>query len=648
MIKHHKARDSSGTRNIAILCAVIAVLYLARELLIPFAFAVTLSMILTPAVALLEKLHLRRVPAALLVVVIAMACAGGVGWVIFNQLVDVANQLPGYRENINKKIEAMHTPGKGALGRAAASVKELGQQLSSQPASSAPSTSVVPSAPNDRKGRRIAPNPTGGPVAVQIVEDPDNELQYVGDLIKPFLKPFGVFGMVLIFSVFLLIEHNDLRNKVFRLVGIHQLNVMTQALNDAGRRVSRYLLLQILVNAGFGVLCATGLYFIGVPYAALWGTVATILRLVPYVGSLVAAALPFMLSLAVFDHWMPPLLIFLLFGGLELVISNFMEPWLYGMHTGISSLALLISTVFWAVLWGSAGLILSTPLTVCVVVLGRYVPQFSFLHILLGDEVVLVAEAQIYQRLLAMDNLEARAVADRYLKEHSLVQLYDSVLIPALTMAEHDRHKDALYPAREEFLFLSIKEMLAELSENSPRSEPVDTETASEASFELTTGRMFCLPANDEADEITAAMLAQLLERAGCLALSFPVDSGLLQLLQVLEPAADDVFYISSLPPFAFAHARTLSVQLRTRFPRTRIVVGIWGFTGETERVLERFQAPRPDQLVTSLEQALDRSWRSGLSLLSSHTAVNSPQHSAQTAISLPGTHLRARHIAST
>ena len=340
-----------------------------------------------------------------------------------------------------------------------------------------------------------------------------------------------IFGMVLILTLFLLVGHNDLRNRLFRLVGLHQLNVMTQALNDAARRVGRYLLLQLLVNAGFGVLCGTGLYLIGLPYAALWGTVAAILRVVPYVGSVVAATLPFLLSLAVFDHWMPPLLVFLLFGALELVTGNFVEPWLYGIHTGVSSLALLLTAVFWAALWGPAGLILSTPLTVCVVVLGRYVPQFSFLHILMGDEAVLVAEAQVYQRLLAMDNQEARVVADRYLKDHTLVQLYDSVLIPALTMAEHDRHKGALHPAREEFLFLSIKEMLAELSES--------TDAAIEAKSEVSTGRMICLPANDEADEITAAMLAQLLERAGNMAFSFPVDPDLLGdgLLLLLEGA---------------------------------------------------------------------------------------------------------------
>ena len=213
------------------------------------------------------------------------------------------------------------------------------------------------------------------------------------------------------------------------------------------------------------LLFGFGLYWIGVPYAALWGVVAGILRIVPYVGTLVAATLPLALSLAVFDGWLRPLLVFLLVAGLELIIANFVEPWLYGAHVGISSLALLVTAVFWAVLWGPAGLILSTPLTVCVVVLGRYVPQLSFLHILLGDEPVLAAEAQIYQRLLAMDQLEAQTIVDQFLKGRPLVELYDSVLIPALSMAEQDRHKGAIDAAREEFLFLSINEMIAEFSE---------------------------------------------------------------------------------------------------------------------------------------------------------------------------------------
>jgi predicted PurR-regulated permease PerM len=613
MTKTHTAPDSSGIRNIAILCAVVAVLYLARDLLIPLAFAITLSMILAPFVAWLQKLRLGRVPSALLVMVVATASVGGISWVIFNDLVEVAIELPGYKDNIDKKIQALNAPGKSAFGRAAASVQELSKQIASAPPPVPPAVEA-PSAP---KGRRAAPNPVTHPLAVQVVEEPGNELQYVVNLAKPFLRPLAVFGMVLIFSLYLLIEHHDLRNRLFRLVGLQQINLMTQALNDATQRVSRYLMLQLLVNACFGTLFGTGLYLIGLPYAALWGAVAAILRLVPYIGSLVAAALPLVLSLAVFNGWAPPLEVFLLFAILELVTGNFVEPWLYGIHTGVSSLALLLATVFWAALWGPAGLILSTPLTVCVLVLGRYVPQFSFLHVLLGDEAPLEAEALIYQRLLDMDEQEARAVADRYLKEHTLAQLYDSVLIPALTMAEHDRHKGALDPVREEFFFLSMKEMLAELPEDSLKSAPADAEAAAESAEEPASepdkapkpewpaGRVICIPANDEADEIAASMLSQLLELGGCAALSFPVDPDILHLMQVLEPSADDIICISSLPPFAFSHARNLGRQLRARFPLTKIIVGVWGFAGDTKVALERFPHPRPEHLVTSLEQAL-------------------------------------------
>jgi hypothetical protein len=404
---------------------------------------------------------------------------------------------------------------------------------------------------------------------------------------------------VLIFSIFLLINQKDIRNRLLRLVGLDQLNVMTQALDDATGRVSRYLLMQFLMNACFGVLCGIGLYLIGIPYPVLWGSVAGILRIVPYAGAVVSALLPFTLSLAVFDNWTPPLLVFLLFATLELVTGNFVEPWLYGIHTGISALALLLTTVFWTALWGAAGLILSTPLTVCVVVLGRYVPQFSFLHVILGDEAVLVTEARFYQRLLAMDDQEARAVADLYLSENSLSQLYDSVVIPALTMAEQDRHKGALDRAREEFLFLSIKEMLVEFSEAAKDGTPV------ERSMGASPGRILCLPANDEADEITAAMLAQLLDQAGFAAISFSLDASLQHTVGLMDPGEHDIFCISALPPFAFSRARTLSGQLQLRFPLTRIIIGVWGFTGDTERALHRFQPSRPHKLITSLADAV-------------------------------------------
>jgi predicted PurR-regulated permease PerM len=587
------------------LFGTIAVLYFAREILIPLAFALILTFVLTPVVALLERSRIGRVPSVAVTVLVTIAAAGCIAGIIAIQLVNAAQELPRYRQNIQAKMAALRIPTTGPFGLAANSVKEIAREFSSP---AAPSPEPAPPAQNRKQ--RTAPSAPGIPLPVQVVQPPANELEYVRDLVQPVLRPLAVTGLVLVFTVFMLIKRHDLRHRLFRLVGLGQINIMTQVLDDAAQRVSRYLLMQILVNAGFGALFGFGLYWIGVPYPALWGVVAGLLRIVPYIGTMVAAALPIALSLAAFDNWLPPLLVFLLFAGLEMIIGNFVEPWLYGANTGISSLALLVAVVFWTILWGPAGLILSTPLTVCVVVLGRYVPQLSFLHVLLGDEVVLGAEAQIYQRLLAMDQPEAHAIVDRFLEARPLVELYDSVLIPALSLVEQDRHKGAIDPTREEFLFLSINDMITELSEHQPAHDSSQSEDAAAESgpAERLSARIICLPANDRADEVTAAMLAQILEQAGHAALSLPIaHASLVEMLALLEIRQDDVICISALPPFAFPPARTMCKLIRERFPKVKLVIGVWGFSGDTEKAKARFERTQPDRLLTSLAQAVEQ-----------------------------------------
>lgn len=594
----------SNIGAVVLVFAIVAALYFTREILIPLAFALTLTFLLTPAVTLLEKLRLGRVLPVMLTVLVSIVAGGWITWIIANQLVDVASQLPTYRQNIHAKIEALRNRGKGPLGRAADSAKEIGQELSSPDV-----PAIGPAAPVQNQRPRNSPRAPAPPVPVEIVPARTSGLADLPDLLKPFLAPLGRAGMVLIFTIFMLIKREDLRNRLLRLVGLGQLNMMTQALDDAAQRVSRYLFMQFLVNAGFGTLFATGLYFIGVPNPVLWGVLAGILRIVPYVGTLFAALLPIILSLAVFNGWLPPLLVLLLFAGLEMIIGNFVEPWLYGAHTGISSLALLVTAVFWTVLWGPAGLILSTPLTVCVVVLGRYFPQLSFLHILLGDEQALEAEAQLYQRLLAMDQSEARTIVDSFLKGSSLIELYDSVLIPTLSLAEQDRHNGTIDTTHEEFLFLSINEMITEFSEYQPVFSPPVEEDAERGPGPTVhfTGRILCLPAHDQADEITAAMLAQLLEQKGYVALSFPHGTSPLEMLALADPGKDDVICISALPPYAFAPARVICKQMRGRFPRIKLVAGIWGFKGDTEKAKARFERNQPDRLVTRMAQALEQ-----------------------------------------
>jgi hypothetical protein len=426
-------------------------------------------------------------------------------------------------------------------------------------------------------------------------------LESLRDTLMPLIRPLGMTSVVVVFTIFMLLKREDLRNRLLRLAGPGRMTTMTQALDDAGQRISRYLGMQFLVNALYGAVFGFGLYLIGLPNATLWGVIAALFRLVPYVGSMTSAALPFALSLAVFNNWTSPLLVFLLFFLLELVITNFVEPWLYGVHTGISSLALLVTTVFWTVLWGWAGLILSTPLTVCVIVLGRYFPQMSFLYILLGDEPVLEPHAHFYQRLLAMDQNEARTVAEEFLKDHSLVELYDQVVVPALSLVEQERHKGRLEETRESFFFLSIAELVVELAGQNyghvPRSSG---------------GRVLCLSAQDQADEICASILAQLLEREGFQTIAFPVTSTVMDSLASLQPDTGDIICISAVPPFAFAAARAVCLQIRQRFPRVVLMAGLWSSTVDAERLKTRFGTCQPDQFATTMEQAIQqmREWR--------------------------------------
>jgi predicted PurR-regulated permease PerM len=588
MAKPRRIGVYSGLRNFAISFGVIAVLYLAREVLIPLAFAVTLALILAPAVNWLRKLHIARAPAALIAVTVSVAALGFIGYIMLNQFIQVADGLPAYRNNIREKIQAMRAPTKSALGRATENVKELGKELTNaQPP-------VVPPA---GEGTHPRSPDTSAAAPVKVVTEPTNEIQYLRELIRPFLRPIAETGMVLIFTIFMLIEKEDLRNRMLRLAGLNRIGIMTQAFDDATQRVSRYLELQFMVNASFGFLIGVGLTLIGLPYAALWGAVAAIFRIVPYIGAPIAGLLPFLLSLAVFDHWLPPLLVLAMFVLIEVVTANLIEPWLYGAHTGISSLALLVTAVFWTSIWGPAGLILSTPLTVCLVVIGRHAPRFSYLHILLGDEPGLVSEAQLYQRLLAMDDEGARAVIEADPHKDSPIELCDSVLIPALALLERDRHKGTLDTEREEHVCWSMREILFELSKDAPR--PPSGEDSAHP------GRVFCIPATHESEEIIAGMLKQALASTGIEASVVARETGLQYLTRSVSPSEADVFVISVLQPFAFMRARSILARLRRKFPKSRVIVGVWGFAGDIARARDRFQPSMPDQIVISLASAV-------------------------------------------
>jgi len=356
-----RSEDSAVSSILALLigAAVIVVLYFARQVLVPFALAVLFAFLLSPVVNLLERWRLPRVLAIGLVLVVSCAAIGAVVWMVTDQLVDVMNQLPHYKANIASKIQSIRPMQGGSFSRVTTTLADITKQLS-------------------------MPAKHAAPVPVEIVTS--SSIAAIRDLLGPLFGRLATSAIVIVFTFFMLLKREDLRHRLFGLVGQTQIRPVTEALDDASSRVSRYLLMQLITNSMFAILVALGLYWIGIPNALVWGALAGLLRFVPYVGVWIAAAMPVLLALAVFDGWAHSLEAFGLFLILELTVSNFFEPWLYGAHTGISSLAILVAAVFWAILWGPIGLFLSTPLTVCLVVLGRHIPHLEFLSVLMGDE----------------------------------------------------------------------------------------------------------------------------------------------------------------------------------------------------------------------------------------------------------------------
>jgi len=614
---------------------IILTLYFARDLLAPMAFALVLNFLLSPAVERLERWRLSRAPAVVLVILIFFSGLGITAWVVARQLVHVAELLPDYRENIQTKLDSLHTPIGGAAGNAISTLEEMTQQLSSHAnATIAPPAEpeTVPPAARHRRLRQAMPetplpdkNATPQqPTPVQVVEPPVSVGRYLQEMFSPILRPLAACGIVMVFTVYMLMNREDLRNRLLLLAGMGRLSLMTQALRDAAERISNYLVWQFVTNVLFGLLFGVGLKLIGVPNATLWGALAAILRYIPYVGAAIAGLLPVIFAVAIFPNWRQVFEIAGLYAGLEFTTSNFFEPWLYGWRTGISALALLASAIFWTLLWGWPGLVLATPLTVCLIVLGRHVPQLRFLHVLLGEDAELTPEAKFYERMLAMDQNEAHSIADRFLNKRPLIDFYDSVLLPALGLVEQDRHRGSFDETRGNYLLLSATELVAELSEYKAEAvlatsgngtAPVTNPEPPE--LHLKRAPVICIPAGDQADELTAMVLAQLLEQSCHNTLLLPTASVTPEILERLGQDRGTILCISALPPFVFTQTRTLCQRIREQLPENRILIGLWQSPQSAEMMRERFGSARPDRVVTTLADALAQieKWQEGCAM---------------------------------
>ena len=593
------AKALVGIWTVSLTAFIVATLYLARDLLIPLALAALLTFLLAPLVTRLER-WLGRIGAVLLVVTLILAATAVGGWVLTRQLFDLATNLPDYKENIQTKLRSFKVPTGGRFTKFSETVEELKKDL---PGATAPDITQVPGKPETT----ILTEPSTKPAApVQVIETSKaNPFQLVQVIIAPVLGPLGTAALVLLLVIFMLLKREDLRSRLIRLIGQGRISATTRAMDDAGTRVRRYLLMQLVLNVTYGTLVAIGLYFIGVPNAVLWGACATVLRFIPYVGPWIGAVIPITLSLAVSPGWIMPLLTLGLFVVLELLSNNVMEPWLYGSSTGVSPIALILAAVGWTWLWGPVGLVLATPMTVCLVVMGRHIPRLSFLSVVLSDEEALTPAEDCYYRLLTVGEQDEMELVEAYLKANSLTALYDSVLIPVITAVEIDHRLELLDDGQHALVEQSLRDIVEDLGARPPVPSRIDADGAVGAHTLATACRVYCLPARADRDELAGAMLVQLLQQQGFEAQSAPTKLSVDELIGLVEKAGVDAVCISVVAPSTVLHARYLCLKLRALLPKQRIVVGLWGATENVTDAVRRVRDSGADEVVTTLGDAV-------------------------------------------
>jgi predicted PurR-regulated permease PerM len=430
---------------------VIAALYLGREVLIPITLAILLSFLLAPIVELLGRAKLGRVPAVLLAVIMALGVMTGFGSVIGSQLAQLAGNIPQYSVTIEQKVDTVRAYTIGRLDRFVGSlghqVEPLG--ISRTPAGAHPLAGSSPAGATPQSAPAAAATPG------------DSLLALAERYLSTALLPLATVGIVFVVAIFILLQREDLRDRLIRLFGATDLHRTTSAMDDAARRLSKYFLTQFGINATFGLVIGVGLYFIGVPNPVLWGMLSALLRFVPYIGSFIAAGLPIALAAAVDPGWSMALWTAALYIVIELLVGQAIEPMMYGRGTGLSPLAVVVAAIFWSWLWGPIGLILSMPLTLCLVVLGRHVERLEFLEVLLGDRPALTPVESFYQRILAGDADEAQDHAELLLKDRSLSWYYDEVALRGLQLAAEDAQRGVLHGEQLERVKNTIKELVS-------------------------------------------------------------------------------------------------------------------------------------------------------------------------------------------
>ncbi|MDT7835024.1 AI-2E family transporter [Aquabacterium sp. OR-4] len=547
--------------------AIGAVLYVGQAILVPLALATLLAFVLDPLVGWLRRVGLPRTPAVVAVMLATVLVLGATSFFVAGQVAHLAKNLPTYQSTVQSKLRALReqlASSSGSFDATSRMLDALGGEL-------------------DAARRELAgPSTETPPIRVAMGSEPRSALQALGDLVEPLLGPLGTAGAVLLFLLFVLIERHDMRDRLLRLTG-GDLHRSTDALGEAGQRVSRYLTMQLLVNLSYGLPLGLGLWLIGVPGAPLWGLLGALLRFVPYVGPLVAAVFPLTLAFAVDPGWQMVLWTLALVATLELIINNLVEPWLYGASTGLSALAIVVSAMFWTLLWGPVGLILATPLTVCLAVLGRHVTQLAWLDVLLGSEPVFDQPTRLYQRLLAGDVEEAIEMCEAQARTDGLLACYSGTAVPAMALAarEHSRAASAEHRHR---VSTGMSTLLRSLRDELPPPDDAAAErpggrNASAAGAGTPPGRrarVLCVGARWEVDTLAAEMLAHALAHQGVATRLAPAAAVSADHLQTLDLQGIEVLCLSVFSSTPEAQLRYIARRLKRRAPGLRLLVGLW------------------------------------------------------------------------
>lgn len=518
------------TRSLFGVCLVLAVLYFTRDLLIPVALAIFLSFLLAPLLRAVQGRGLPRIPAVMVVVSLTVSALALGGWFVGSQAIGLFQELPAYRDNIANKARGLRDSIGMKFRPFTQTIDAVTREISEPAGSPHAEASVVPPL--------LTPHATQPASNAAASSSGTERLQLLRAAISPLLHPFEVLGLAAVFLVFFLVYREDLRDRIIWLCGRAHLSLTTTALTDAGARVSRYFGGLVLANGLHGLAVTLGLTALGIPNPLVFGVIAALLRFIPFLGPAVAAVLPSTLALALFDGWARPIMVIGLFVLVDVLSANLLEPWLYGARTGASPTAIILSTVLWTWLWGGIGLVLATPITVCLVVLGKYVPQFQALYVLLGDEPVLDPHARLYQRLLAMDRVESLQIINAALKTDPVEKVTSELIVPALSLLADNDEQGPHDESRHAFAAKIIAETLAP---ESPANTKAESPAVSTTPAETPGPATLLLPVHGPHDGLAAETLARLRESRGSacrVASPHLLFAELLDMIRAEKPAA--------------------------------------------------------------------------------------------------------------